>query len=185
LTEPARHPDPADQAATGAQSQPGDYYAKSAEDELPFFFMGEYDLLVDDKNRLLFPADVRKEFVADRDGPGLVILTGPNGKLWIYPERYYKAKIAKVRPTPVPDPTHVRYGLVLHSRMGKMVPDKQGRALLPENAVDRKKLGREVTLVGNHDHLQLWNRKEWQEFIRVEQERAEQLAAEFAAKHEL
>ena len=149
--------------------------------ESPFFFVGEFDLLIDDKNRLLFPSEIRKEINPERDGDSLVIYTGPNGHYWIYPELYYRKVVAQHRPKPLPTPTEIRYGLRLHSRMGRMSPDKQGRALLPDKVVNRQKLGREVTLVGNYDHLQLWRREDWHTFINAEEDRAPELAAEMAA----
>lgn len=150
--------------------------------EPPFFFIGEHDLLIDDKNRLTLPSDIRKELDPDRDGPNLVIFTGANGRYWLYPELYYRQTVSKFRPESLPDQTEMKYQLRLHSRMGRMTPDKQGRSILPEKIVNRRKLGREITLVGNRDHLQLWNRQDWQDYMSIEEDRAEQHAQEMVAR---
>jgi MraZ protein len=40
--------------------------------------------------------------------------------------------------------------------------DKQGRVLIPEKTLKRTGLEREVTLIGARDHLELWNRPDWE-----------------------
>ena len=54
--------------------------------------------------------------------------------------------------------------------------DNQGRILIPEKTMQRAKISREVTFVGGMDHLELWNRGDWE--LRREQLRGrkEQLA---------
>jgi MraZ protein len=39
--------------------------------------------------------------------------------------------------------------------------DKQGRLVIPEKALRRTGLGRDVTMIGVRDHLELWNRSDW------------------------
>jgi MraZ protein len=45
----------------------------------------------------------------------------------------------------------------------RMEWDKQGRVLFPEKFMKRSGLVREVTLVGNRDHLEIWARPAWDE----------------------
>ena len=40
--------------------------------------------------------------------------------------------------------------------------DKQGRVLFPDKFLKRSGIGKEVTLVGVRDHLELWARSEWE-----------------------
>ena len=42
------------------------------------------------------------------------------------------------------------------------VPDKQGRVLLPDKILKRAGILKEVTLIGVRDHLELWNRADWE-----------------------
>jgi MraZ protein len=41
--------------------------------------------------------------------------------------------------------------------------DKQWRLLIPERTLSRTGTGREITLVGAGDHLQIWNRGDWEQ----------------------
>jgi MraZ protein len=40
--------------------------------------------------------------------------------------------------------------------------DKAGRILIPDKTLRRTGLEKDVTLIGVRDHLELWNRGEWQ-----------------------
>jgi MraZ protein len=40
--------------------------------------------------------------------------------------------------------------------------DKQGRILLPDKSLKRSNIQKEVTLLGVRDHLELWNRADWE-----------------------
>ena len=52
---------------------------------------GQYELTIDAKNRLLVPADIRRRLEPERDGTAFFIVTGDNGRLWLYPEKIYEA----------------------------------------------------------------------------------------------
>ena len=150
------------------------------------FFIGQYPLTVDDKGRLLIPAEVRKELDPDRDGKAFFLITGANGQLWLYPEVFYKKYVAPRSIDPVPDPDELAYALMLFSGAARLVPDKAGRVLLPDNAVDREALGKDVVMVGAREHLQLWPRDEWRAYEAEQRKRVKELAARFknvAAKH--
>lgn len=43
----------------------------------------------------------------------------------------------------------------------RLEPDKQGRMLIPDKTLKRTGLGKEITLIGVKDHLELWNRADW------------------------
>ena len=51
---------------------------------------GEHELTIDDKNRLLVPAEIRKSLSPERDGEAFFLVIGRNRKPWLYPERYYE-----------------------------------------------------------------------------------------------
>ncbi len=143
------------------------------------FFIGQFPLTVDDKGRLLIPSEVRKELNEDRDGKSFILITGPNGQLWLYPETFYKERIAPRSSGATPDPDEMDYSLMLYGTSAKLTPDKAGRVLLPDIAVDREWLGRNVVLVGVREHLELWRREDWQEFLQQNKTRARELAARF------
>lgn len=131
-------------------------------------FIGEHPLTIDDKNRMLVPAEVRKSMERDRDGEGFYLIIGQNLRPWLYAERYYEALLAREEQALSPE-AEVRPDsktldnwqktFALASRVGW---DKQGRILLPELTLRRTGTEREITLIGVRNHLELWNRGDWE-----------------------
>ena len=56
---------------------------------------GNYELTLDEKNRLLVPSDIRKAWNPE-DAESLVIVPGVNRKLWLYTEKFYEQMAARV-----------------------------------------------------------------------------------------
>ena len=131
-------------------------------------FLDNYDLTVDDKNRILVPSDVRKKFDPEKDGEALVLVGGRDGRLWIYPANYYEEMVRRDAGGDLtPSEETVDFNRMMFGLASRVEWDKQGRVLLPEKALRRHGVGKEVSLVGANDHLELWNRSDWE----AEQER--------------
>ena len=128
-------------------------------------FSGASMLVVDEKSRLLVPAEVRRKLDAE-DTDVFVIKIGNNGKVWLYPERFYDAKVyddgAGTEGDEIdPSPEQLERMLSRSADIYRVPMDKAGRILLPEPVVSLAGLGREVALLGVFNHLQLWNRDDY------------------------
>lgn len=127
----------------------------------PLLLIGEHELTFDDKNRLLIPSDVRKLLKPERDGEGFYLVFGVNRKLWLYPERSYENLISQ-EPTEIMPPAELlSRDQLLFGLTSRLDLDKQSRVLVPEKMMRRTGLTKEVTLVGVKNHLELWNREDW------------------------
>ena len=124
--------------------------------------IGEYDLGIDDKNRLSLPADIRKLINSDRDGDSFILILGRNGKPWLYPEKYYEQMVFQEEPEITPEEEQLDFDHMNFALADKITWDSQGRMLIPEKTMKRTALGKEITLIGARDHLELWDRAEWQ-----------------------
>ncbi|MEM1011606.1 MAG: hypothetical protein AAGI46_05225 [Planctomycetota bacterium] len=144
------------------------------------FFIGEMPLTVDDKGRLLVPAEVRRQMERG-DESTFIILRGKNHQIWLYPERYYEERVAPESDDPVPDDDELDYMLTVLGQASRLTPDKAGRVVLPEGTVDRKQLGREVMLVGVRNHLQLWNRQDYLEYRETKDRQRAEIADRYKA----
>src|SRR5688572_20190185 len=138
---------------------------------------GNYDLTLDEKNRFLVPSDIRKAWNPE-DGESLVIVPGVNRKIWLYTEKFYEAMAAKMDSELSPEADEVEYDQLNFATAQRVEMDKQGRILIPEKLVKKGELGREVTVVGMRDHVELWNRGEWA----AHEEDLEKRRAEIAAR---
>ena len=119
---------------------------------------GNYELTVDDKNRILVPSEVRKKLDPERDGEAFFLVTGRDGRLWLYPERHYELLVSRDPSELTPSEDTLAFDRLMLGLASRVEWDKQGRVLLPDKALKRAGIGKEVTLVGARDHLELWNR---------------------------
>ncbi len=122
-------------------------------------FFGQYEHSIDDKSRITLPARFR-DALAD----GVVLSKGLDGSVDVYPREAWQMTVAERigRLDPLLPDTRL---LQRHFFGGAAedVPDKQGRVLLPAPLVRHGKLAKDVTVVGNNDHLEIWDRAAWAE----------------------
>lgn len=125
-------------------------------------FVGEHELVIDEKNRLLIPSEVRRSLVPDRDGSAFYIVIGSNRKPWLYPEKYYESLVSERRQGLEPNRSTVAFGLKQFGMASIVEWDKSWRLLIPDKTLSRTGTGKQITLVGTGDHLQIWNREDWE-----------------------
>lgn len=124
-------------------------------------FGGAYHLTLDEKHRLLIPADVRKEINPNRDGNAFYAIEGSDGRLCLYPEAYYKALMRRVSTGLMPGADWLAFFRRNLGLAEKIELDRTGRILLSEEIRSDFSIGKEVTLWGVLDHLELWNRADF------------------------
>ena len=143
-------------------------------------FLGEFEHLIDEKNRLTLPAKFR-EALAD----GVVVTRGMDGCLSAYPvdgwHALVQSRLGSLDPLSQDDRMMQRY---FYSAAAEAKPDKQGRIMLPAALVEHAELRREVIVAGVYDHLEIWDRAAWRKQIADVEGRAEHVAERLAAKRD-
>lgn len=128
----------------------------------PPVLFGEYELNVDDKNRLLIPSEIRRSINPAEHGDGYFLVIGINRLPWIYVERYYERLATRDPGDITPTQDLLAFDQLHFAMASRLEPDKQGRVLLPDKILKRAGIKKEVTLIGARDHLELWNRADWE-----------------------
>lgn len=123
--------------------------------------IGEHELTIDEKNRLLIPSEIRKSMNSDRDGDAFFLVLGLNRRPWLYPEKYYEELVFQAQPDITPGEEQLDFAHANFALASKLEWDSQGRLLIPEKTLRRTELSRVVTLIGAGDHLEIWNRSDW------------------------
>src|SRR5579859_4530449 len=108
--------------------------------------VGEHDLTIDEKFRLLIPVEIRKSIVTERDGNLWFLLLGLNGKPWLYPELKYLELVAQTQSDITPGEEELDFAHATFALANKYECDSQGRLQISEKTLRRTKLSREVTL---------------------------------------
>ena len=128
------------------------------------YFAGEFAHSLDEKGRLAIPAKFRGRF---KEGAVVTRWTGECLAVWPTPEwTALNADIAK-RPRTDPAATRFRHFLLAGALEGD--PDAQGRLTLPSHLRDFAHLKDEAVVIGNSDHLEVWEPARWRaELARVQ-----------------
>lgn len=129
----------------------------------PWFpLIGEHELTIDDKGRLLVPAEIRKRLETFGESDVLV-LVNMGGRGFLYPEKYHLSRIGNVKVGIVPTVQEQRFLRAMFGQSVRLQWDKQGRVLIQPKTSSGLKLDREITIVCAGDHVELWNRQDWAE----------------------
>ena len=126
---------------------------------------GEYEHVIDVKGRVLVSNKLRNQIDADEHGSNFYLVFGANGILCLYPEKYFEQIALAVAPrTTAPDEA-VAFERISFALASKIELDGQGRLLLNERQRKRAGLKDKITLVGVRDHIELWNSKNWEQYL--------------------
>jgi MraZ protein len=126
---------------------------------------GEYQHVIDGKNRVLISNRLRGQIDVDEHGSSFYLVLGVNGILCLYPEKYFEQIVMAVAPkTTAPDEA-VAFERISFALASKVELDSQGRLLLNERLRKRAGLKDRITLVGVRDHIELWNDENWEQYL--------------------
>jgi transcriptional regulator MraZ len=142
-------------------------------------FLGEHEHTLDDKSRLTLPAKYRDSFPE-----GLVLTRGMDGCVYAYARADWSehaARLASLDSLSRDDRMIQRH---FFSGAAEVVPDRQGRIMIPAPLASHAKLERDVVVAGVHDHLEIWDRAAWCVQIADVEGRAEDVAERLAAKRD-
>jgi len=138
---------------------------------------GEFELVCDDKKRILVPIEVRRAIPLEF-GESFFCFRGVNRVWWLYPEKVYENLHMNQPSDMVPSEESLAFDQMVYGMASRLPWDKQGRILLPDRVFRDDGMTRELTLVGVRDHLELWGRAAWE----ARREELEAKAMEIFAK---
>lgn len=117
-------------------------------------FRGEFEHTIDDKGRLMIPIKLRDEL-----GDMVVIGRGTLGQINVYPKAAFEAMERQVNEAG--NGQTLYFASLLMAAANETELDKQGRIVVPPVLRRHAKLGTEVIITGNLDHIEIWNPDEW------------------------
>ncbi len=136
-------------------------------------FLGEYEHTLDDKGRLFVPAKYREEC-----RPGVVVTRGFERCLYIYTTDGWKTLASGLENLPPNKKDTRSFIRFLCSGATDLVPDRQGRILVPSFLRAFAGLNADVIVIGAYDHLEVWAADEWRKVREEVEQNAEAIAEE-------
>jgi MraZ protein len=134
-------------------------------------FTGTYEHTIDAKNRLAIPAEIRQQLqeqsVRSPDEPIYLYVTAGEGEsLCLYTEKEFDRRAEQLNDSDRSPDEILAYETLFYSFSRRVELDKNGRVRLPENILAFARIESEIVLLGVKDHLQIRNRKTWQDYIK-------------------
>ena len=131
-------------------------------------FTGTYEHSIDTKNRLAIPAEVRSQIKrslkAEKDSTVYLYVTlGADGALCLYTEQGYEKRAEELDSSEMDAEQLLEYERMFYSLSKLVELDKQGRVTMPADLLSRSGLGSDVVLIGVKDHLEVRDRRAWNE----------------------
>jgi MraZ protein len=126
---------------------------------------GEYEHVIDQKNRVLVSNRLRNQIDVDEYGGSFYLVLGANGILCLYPEKYFEQITVAAAPESTAADEVVAFERISFALASKVELDGQGRLLLNDKLRKRAGLKDRVTLVGVRDHIELWNSQDWERYL--------------------
>ena len=122
--------------------------------------LGTHTPKLDEKGRIILPAKFRELFSA-----GLVITRGQDKALLVYSLKDFQARADVLATAPITNAEARNYVRVFMSGAHSETPDKQGRVTIPQVLRQYAGLDRDLVVIGQGNHAEIWNAAAWNEFI--------------------
>ena len=139
--------------------------------------LGEHEHSLDDKNRLTLPAKLREQL-----GDHVVITRGMDGCLYVYARDAWDVLASRIGSLDGLAADTRRMQRHFFTNATALDLDKQGRVVIPALLLDREGIGREVTVAGVGDHLEIWDRTTWAKQQQEGEGSAEDVAERLASR---
>ena len=121
-----------------------------------YTFTGQYDFVIDSKNRINIPSIFRKQ-LHKSDKNRFVITRGIDSCIWIYPlgewetiekELSQLSSLSKINRTFLRN--HLRHAKIVSS-------DDQGRLILTKNLIEYANILKDITIIGVLNKIEIWD----------------------------
>lgn len=119
-------------------------------------FLGEFRHTIDEKGRLTIPAKYRGLLAA-----GMVITRGFDRNLMAYSLEGWVELAERVKSLPISDSGAREFRRRVFSGAVDLIPDRQGRVLLPPYLREFAGINSEVVIAGMYNHLEIWDAETW------------------------
>ena len=134
---------------------------------------GTFVRAIDEKQRIAVPKPVRDSLGFSSQNV-LYLAPGIDGCIQLYPEDIFAEMAAQLGSSPTGHDIRA-YSRIFYAQSQRVEIDRQGRLRVPLELADFGRLAKEVVLLGVRDHLELWNRDQWNSYLAETQPRYDEI----------
>lgn len=140
-------------------------------------FQGRFVHNIDTKGRVSIPVKFR-EIIAERYENKLILTNDFDKCIVAYPPDEWEMIIEKVKALPMKKEVKIFQRYFISAAMEGEI-DRQGRILIPPTLRNHAGLNKEVCLAGLGNWIEIWDRKEWEKAMMLEdKDRVREVLAE-------
>lgn len=138
-------------------------------------FYGEYTHTIDRKGRLILPAKFR-EVAQSSFIERFFVTRGLDTCLFMFAEEEWRLQENKFKAISFTNQQSRTFNRLYFSGATDVIPDKQGRILLPQYLKDFAGIKRDVIIVGVSNRIEIWARDTWRDFYANSKQSFEEIA---------
>ncbi len=138
-------------------------------------FYGEYKHSIDRKGRLIMPAKFR-EVCKDAGLERFYLTRGLDKCIFMFSEEEWRAQEQKFRNMSFTKQETRSFNRLFFSGAVDILPDKQGRFIVPQYLKDYATIKRDAIIIGVSNRIEIWDKKSWEEFYTNSGDTFEQIA---------
>ena len=120
-------------------------------------FLGEFKHTIDDKGRLTIPAKFRGDLAV-----GLVLTRGFDRNLMVYSIAGWENLAERIMARSLTDRRVREFRRRVFSGATDLIPDRQGRILIPPYLRQFADINGAVIVAGMYDYVEIWSERDWQ-----------------------
>ncbi len=138
-------------------------------------FYGEYEHTIDRKGRLILPSRFR-EVAKANFVEKFFITRGLDKCLFMFSEEEWHAQEQKFKAISFTKQQARTFNRLYFSGAQEIIPDKQGRILIPTYLKNFAQIKRDVVIVGVANRIEIWARDNWFEFYNTWRQSFEEIS---------
>lgn len=138
-------------------------------------FYGEYAHSIDNKGRVILPSrlrDAAKGHFVEK----FFITRGLEKCLFMFGEEEWRSQEQKFRSMSFTKLDARKFNRLFFSGAVEMVPDKQGRILIPGYLKDYAQIKKDIVIIGVSSRIEIWSQESWKEFTKANLDSFEETA---------
>ena len=126
-------------------------------------FHGEYEHSLDKKGRLILPAKIR-EAAKSHYVEKFYMTRGLDSCIFVFAEDEWRTQETKFKSLPFTSREARRFNRMFFSGAVEVVPDGQGRILIPKFLKDYAGIRKDVVIAGVSNRIEIWDKDAWFKF---------------------
>lgn len=138
-------------------------------------FYGEYEHTIDRKGRLIFPSRFREVAKANFIEK-FFVTRGLDKCLFMFGEEEWKIQEQRFKAMPFTKQEIRKFNRIYFSGALDIIPDRQGRFIIPQYLKDFAGIKKEVVIIGVSNRIEIWSREEWKGFYSSSKDSFEEIA---------